>query len=133
MINAKMLGAKIKELRERRGLSQEELGTLAGLSKSYISLLENGERGEKANFEMLHKVARALKVSSEELLMAGGYIKVAKLDEAAYVAETYRSLPLNKRKLVDAFLTTVAQMPLNFRSADEGLQPMILMLPAAGY
>ena len=130
MMNAKALGAKIKELRDRRGLTQDELALLAGLSKSYISLLENGERGEKANLEMIHKVARALKVSSEELLMAGGYIKVSKLDDTAYVAETYRSLPAGKRKMVDAFLTWVAQQPANFRPADEG-QLVFVTLPAA--
>lgn len=35
---------KIKYIRQRLGISQEEFGNRLGLDRSYISLLENGKR-----------------------------------------------------------------------------------------
>ncbi len=37
------LGAAIRELRARRGLSQEQLGFDAGLHRNYVGALERGE------------------------------------------------------------------------------------------
>ena len=42
----KALGARIRELRKERGLSQEELAELSGLHSRYISRIELGD----ANF-----------------------------------------------------------------------------------
>ena len=37
------IGARIKELREARGLSTNKLSNMAGLSQSYVRKLEKGE------------------------------------------------------------------------------------------
>ena len=37
-------GRRIRELREARGLSQEQLATRAGLHRTYVSSTERGER-----------------------------------------------------------------------------------------
>ena len=57
----KKLGARIRRLRERKGLSQEALADLAHLDRSYMSGIERGIR----NFSVLNvaKIARALGVS----------------------------------------------------------------------
>lgn len=39
------LGRALRELRDRAGLTQEELGARAGIGASYLSQLENGHRG----------------------------------------------------------------------------------------
>lgn len=43
-MDASYLGRKIREARERRGLSQEELASEMGLGQRAISELENGKR-----------------------------------------------------------------------------------------
>jgi transcriptional regulator with XRE-family HTH domain len=42
---ARTIGARIRMIRRRRGLSQEVMAGLAGISKQYLSMLERGERG----------------------------------------------------------------------------------------
>ena len=38
------LGRRIKELRKDRGVSQEKLGEMSGLHRTYIGMIERGEK-----------------------------------------------------------------------------------------
>lgn len=60
-----MSGDKIRELRRKHGLSQEQLGDLVGFSQSKISKIE---RGDWDSLSDLRLIARALGVSIEELV-----------------------------------------------------------------
>ena len=55
----------IREVRERKNLSQEELAKLSGISASHIGYIENGER--QPTLLVMCKLAEALKVSINEL------------------------------------------------------------------
>lgn len=57
--NLQRLGARIKEMRQERGLSQEELSFEAGLDRSYVGGIERGERN--ITFRSLSLIAQALK------------------------------------------------------------------------
>lgn len=59
------LGERIRKLRKQRGLSQEQLGELAGLHTNYIGQIERGEKN--LTIETLDKVVSGLEVSLEEL------------------------------------------------------------------
>ncbi|WP_294403969.1 helix-turn-helix domain-containing protein [uncultured Clostridium sp.] len=59
-------GNKIKELRKKRGLTQEELAQECGLSKNGIWNYENNKRIPTVN--TLNKIADALDISFSELL-----------------------------------------------------------------
>ena len=60
------IGARIRQLRERAGVSQEALAAEAGIDRSYMSGVERGIR----NFSVLklQAIAKALKVSVRELV-----------------------------------------------------------------
>ncbi len=55
------LGKRIRELREQRGLSRQELAEATGLSAVYLKKLEAGDR-ESPSLPALEKIARALRV-----------------------------------------------------------------------
>ena len=70
------LGTVIRELRERRGMTQGELAKKAGVSQGYIAKLEPSNRAGKSktvrrtnpSVAILRRLARALGVPVTELL-----------------------------------------------------------------
>ncbi len=64
--NRKLLGKKIRKLRSKLGISQEELGFKSGLHRTYIGAIERAE--QNVSIDNIHKIARALKVPPQELL-----------------------------------------------------------------
>ena len=70
-----MIGDKIRALRKRRGLSQEQLGELVGFSQSKISKIENGDWDSLSDLRL---IAKALEVPIEELVKEDGPSDVKK-------------------------------------------------------
>jgi transcriptional regulator with XRE-family HTH domain len=62
-----MDGSLVREIRKRRGLSQRELATLAGLSLSYVRKLEQGTL-PGTRVQTFRKIAMALRVPTSRLL-----------------------------------------------------------------
>ena len=60
------VGFNIRTIRDAQGLSQEELGELAGLHRAYIGQIERGEKN--IGLKNLEKIAKALGVSVKVLL-----------------------------------------------------------------
>ncbi|MBX3467754.1 MAG: helix-turn-helix transcriptional regulator [Planctomycetes bacterium] len=63
------LGDRIRELRERRGLTQGQLAIASGISKVFLGTVERGEKA--ATVESLEKIARGLDVAPHELFRFG--------------------------------------------------------------
>jgi len=60
-----ILGNRIRELREKRGISQEDLAEATDLHRNMIGLLERGRRS--ASIQTVVKIAAALKVHPKQL------------------------------------------------------------------
>jgi transcriptional regulator with XRE-family HTH domain len=58
--------ANIRRLRAQKGLSQKALAEDVGISVSYVSMLEHGQRSPP--LETIERMARALKVRPAALL-----------------------------------------------------------------
>jgi len=56
----------VRRLRAKKGVSQKALADTIGISVSYVSMLERGQRSPP--LETIEKVARALKVPPAALL-----------------------------------------------------------------
>src|SRR3712207_6195178 len=67
-IYGEQLGARVKELRRRRGLTLDVLAQRAGVSRAMISKIERGEKNP--TLVVAAKVAGGLGVSLSELLTA---------------------------------------------------------------
>jgi transcriptional regulator with XRE-family HTH domain len=61
----KLFSEHLRELREKRELSQQRLSELSGLNRNYVSDVERGRRNPC--FQNLIKIAEALDVSPSEL------------------------------------------------------------------
>ena len=66
--NSPMLafGRRLREKRTESGLTQEELATIAGLDRTYVSSCERGRRN--VSLENIYKFSTALNISPKELL-----------------------------------------------------------------
>lgn len=51
-----MIGIRIRELRRKRGWSQETLGAMVGFSQSKISKIENGNCDSLSDLKLIAKV-----------------------------------------------------------------------------
>ena len=60
-----LLGARIKQIRKSRRLSQEVLAERAGISAQYVSNIERGR--ENPTLDLLFRLADALKVSLADM------------------------------------------------------------------
>jgi len=76
-----LLGAKIKELRERKDWTQGQLALYSRLGRGYLSQLET-ERIKNPSADTFIKLAKALDVDENELYEAAGLKKPGKPPEA---------------------------------------------------
>ena len=61
----KAFGIHVRQLREKRNLSQQELADLADLARKTIVRIENGD---STTFDVMVSLARGLEISLEELV-----------------------------------------------------------------
>lgn len=66
-MDLKAIGSRIKEAREAKGLTQEQLAEIVGLSSTHISVIERGVKAPK--LETFIEIANALDVTSDSLLL----------------------------------------------------------------
>ena len=60
------IGRKIRKEREKRGLSQEQLGKLAKVHRTYVGMVERGEKN--VTIFSLRSFAQALNVEVRDLI-----------------------------------------------------------------
>jgi len=59
-------GRNMRDVREKKKLSQEEAAQLAGISVTYYAGIERGE--ENPTFAVIESICKALKVKSSQVL-----------------------------------------------------------------
>lgn len=65
-----VFAANVRRLRTERGLSQEALAEAAGVHRTYIGMLERGEKN--VTIYNIERIARALAISPSHLLATDG-------------------------------------------------------------
>ena len=109
----------LKSLREERGLSQDELARLTQLSKSTISMYENGNREPK--FETLEVIADFFNVDMNTLLDKKQPIMALTQQEETHIKK-YRQLDADGKEEIDDIIDVkLAKLQ---RKAEEGVESL---------
>lgn len=58
----------LRDLRKERKLSQDEISKRMGLTQSFYSMIETGERVERMNLDMAVKLANTLEIEPGEFI-----------------------------------------------------------------
>lgn len=83
----------IKEIREQKEITQEELSKRSGISRNYIAELENNKKANPS-FKTIYKIATALQVEIRQIYVAIGDID--KLENLLYKATTETKINSNE-------------------------------------
>lgn len=110
-----LVGARIKTLRTQKGLSQVELAERAKSQDTYIGEIERGNRN--ISLKMLAKIADALEVEVDDLLMFGEIKETESILQQQQLIEIVKS-KLQSRSLEDVQLVQRMLDDL-FNSIDE--------------
>ncbi len=65
-VNYKLIGKRMKEVRNMKGMSQADLAVKSKTSAQYLSQIENGKK--KVSLQVLVTIAEILEVTLDELL-----------------------------------------------------------------
>ncbi|MGN0173874.1 MAG: helix-turn-helix domain-containing protein [Acutalibacteraceae bacterium] len=65
MLDSKIVGEIISELRKEKGISQEVLSGLADIGRTHLSAIERGER--KPTLETFYRICYAMNVNMSEV------------------------------------------------------------------
>ena len=102
MTNA-LLGQRIRQQRQLKGLTMEQLAEMVGLSKNYISMIERGEKVPSTS--ALVKISNGLHISADILLCDEVVAVKGVVDEE--LDRRMRALDPHQRKAVLAILDSV--------------------------
>jgi transcriptional regulator with XRE-family HTH domain len=106
VISKKDVGARVRELRQSRDLSQGKLAAALGIPATNVSAIERGVRG--LSIQQLAKLAKALDVPPGEILNGHSQARLQSASRLPRRFERIRGLPRTKRRvlfeIIDAFL-----------------------------
>lgn len=96
-MNLKAIGARIKEAREAKKLTQEQLAEIVGLSATHISVIERGIKAPR--LETFIELANALNATSDSLLI--DVLDTSLQITVTEISEQIKNLsPQNQRKIL---------------------------------
>lgn len=99
------LGIKIRELRKKKGLSLDQLATLAETSKSYLWELENRETANPT-MDKVAKIAEKLGVTAEFLLDNDETSPSDEVADRAFFRK-YQKLPRETKEKIQGILDLI--------------------------
>ncbi len=97
-LNYIYLGKRIKDIRQKRHLSQAKLSELIDKTPSYISYIEGGIKS--MSLETLVQIANALQVSAD-MILGDSILAPLQVDHAEFLDVLEGCTPYEKRVIVD--------------------------------
>jgi transcriptional regulator with XRE-family HTH domain len=103
MLDGKALGARVKELREKNSITQNQIAEYLKVDQSHISKLENGQR--QLSMLLVEKLSRLFGLPVESLL--------EERDSCEHIPFAMRAQQLNPEDL--ELLAAINQIALNLK------------------
>lgn len=110
-----VVGGRIREERQRAGLTMEKLAELAGISASFVAYIET--RGKKASLETIAKIAGALGIPVADLFRT---VPGPRRDRVYDAARNFAQLIRDKSRDEIHAALAVARATLNTLSGASG-------------
>lgn len=104
--NFELIGVRIKQYREAKSLSQEELGEMISISNRHLSKVETGTKNPSLN--LIIDVANALGVTPDNLL--GDYLDVKNKAENSEILEVLADCSETKTAMLMKLLKYMKQL-----------------------
>jgi transcriptional regulator with XRE-family HTH domain len=118
----RQVGLRVRQLRESKGLSQEELAGICGLHRTYIGLIERGERN--LSISTVGVVADGLGVPAADLFSTVAPTPVPNPKTRAVKSLSLTDLMSHihaiRQILIEAKLTDLKRYEHAFRTAQKG-------------
>lgn len=105
ILTSKEIGFRLKQLRQRTGISQEKLAELVGVSTNQLQKYESG--ANMMNAEKLQLLSAALSVPVQEFFISREDVLPLALEEKLLL-ESYRAIPNDEVKRSILTITTNA-------------------------
>jgi transcriptional regulator with XRE-family HTH domain len=97
------IGSKIKDLRMKMKMSQNDFAKASGISVSYLSEIERGLK--KPTFEIVFRISEAFNINISQLI--GETPGTPLTPELKEIVETLNSFKPNQIKLLNDFLDSI--------------------------
>lgn len=104
-MDLKAVGQRIKDAREAKNLTQEELAALVNLSSTHVSVIERGLKVTK--LDTFVAIANALDVSADELLVDVVAHSVTGVSNR--LSDKISSLPMKEQKKIIKVVQTLIE------------------------
>ena len=104
-MDLKSIGQRIKQARKAKGLTQEQLAEIIGLSASHISVIERGIKMPR--LETLVEILNILKIDANFIL--ADVLSVSNEIVSSLLSSKLSALPGNKQKKILRVLDTLIQ------------------------
>lgn len=114
-ISNSAIGGRIREIREIKGYTREQLAEYAEISANFLWEIESGRKGLKV--QNLAKLARALGISTDYLIF-GSHQDNASETANAVLSALPDELKGNFEKMVELFIDTVRTCKVNEPTID---------------
>ena len=95
-MDSKILGMNIRKYRTGKGLTQEAVSEMTGLSVNYYRQIELGNKTPQ--LKTFIKIAEVLEAPADKLLE--GILKIEDIEQTDKLISSIHDLPASKRKLV---------------------------------
>ncbi len=116
----KRLGERIKEIRQQRGMRLENVAAKAGLTKGYLSLVENGHK--------VPTIATLVKVSNVFDVPIGALFEEEPLDEPVAIVRKGERKPFKTRRSSHG---DYSYESITYKAPHKHIEAFIMMPPAS--